>query len=118
MKPGEQPGQGVGYLEDGTMVVVDDARDRVGTTLSVTVTSTLQTAAGRLVFARMNSADESTSSGDERGKPAANASAPAGNAGEAGANPDAGPPQNEPPQGAQDAGPLFRRGTSPRNPRR
>ena len=51
-KPGENPGQGVGYLQDGTMVVVEDAAARVGETLPVTVTNTLQTAAGRLLFAR------------------------------------------------------------------
>ena len=52
MKPGEEPGQGVGYLEDGTMVVVEQGRDQIGRTLHVSVTSTLQTTAGRLVFAR------------------------------------------------------------------
>ncbi|MFM8703607.1 MAG: PIN/TRAM domain-containing protein [Planctomycetia bacterium] len=52
VKPGEEPGQGVGYLEDGTMVVVEQGRDQIGRTVHVTVTSTLQTTAGRLVFAR------------------------------------------------------------------
>jgi uncharacterized protein YacL len=52
VKPGEEPGQGVGYLEDGTMVVVEQGRDQIGRTVSVSVTSTLQTTAGRLVFAR------------------------------------------------------------------
>jgi len=52
MKPGEEPGQGVGYLEDGTMVVVEQGRDQIGRTVHVSVTSTLQTTAGRLVFAR------------------------------------------------------------------
>jgi uncharacterized protein YacL len=52
MKPGEEPGQGVGYLDDGTMVVVEQGRDQIGRTVHVTVTSTLQTTAGRLVFAR------------------------------------------------------------------
>lgn len=52
VKPGEEQGQGVGYLEDGTMVVVEHARDQIGRTLQVSVTSTLQTSAGRLVFAR------------------------------------------------------------------
>jgi uncharacterized protein YacL len=52
MKPGEEPGQGVGYLDDGTMVVIEQGRDQIGRTLHVSVTSTLQTTAGRLVFAR------------------------------------------------------------------
>ncbi|MFM8892896.1 MAG: PIN/TRAM domain-containing protein [Planctomycetia bacterium] len=52
VKPGEEPGQGVGSLEDGTMVVVEHGRDQIGRTVGVTVTSTLQTSAGRLVFAR------------------------------------------------------------------
>lgn len=52
VKPGEEPGQAVGYLEDGTMVVVEQGRDQIGRTVPVSVTSTLQTTAGRLVFAR------------------------------------------------------------------
>jgi len=51
-KPGEEPGQAVGYLDDGTMVVVEAARDQIGRTVRAVVTSTLQTSAGRLVFAR------------------------------------------------------------------
>ena len=52
VKPGEEPDQGVGYLDDGTMVVVENGREHVGRTVHVAVTSTLQTTAGRLVFAR------------------------------------------------------------------
>jgi uncharacterized protein YacL len=52
VKPGEEADQGVGYLDDGTMVVVEDGRDRIGQTVHVNVTSTLQTSAGRLVFAK------------------------------------------------------------------
>ena len=52
VKAGEEPGQGVGYLDDGTMVVVEGGRDQIGRTVHVTVTSTLQTTAGRLVFAK------------------------------------------------------------------
>ena len=54
VKPGEEMGQGVGYLDDGTMVVIDGGRDHVGQTIRVAVTSTLQTSAGRLVFARLD----------------------------------------------------------------
>jgi uncharacterized protein YacL len=52
VKRGENAEQGVGYLPDGTMVVVEDAANRVGETLVATVTNVLQTSAGRLVFGR------------------------------------------------------------------
>jgi len=51
-KVGEEPGQGVGYLEDGTMVVIEGGRDHVGEEVSALVTSVLQTSAGRMVFGR------------------------------------------------------------------
>lgn len=55
IKPGEQPGQAVGYLEDGTMVVVEQSRQHIGEgDLNVTVTGIVQTSAGRMVFARIN----------------------------------------------------------------
>lgn len=53
-KRGENPGQGVGYLPDGTMVVVEEAADLVGQVVACTVTNALQTAAGRMVFARID----------------------------------------------------------------
>lgn len=52
VKPGEEIGQGVGYLEDGTMVVAEGARDRLGEFVDLTVTSVLQTSAGRMIFGR------------------------------------------------------------------
>jgi uncharacterized protein YacL len=52
IKPGEEPGQGVGYLEDGTMVVIEGGRDHIGETVGALVTSVLQTSAGRMVFGR------------------------------------------------------------------
>ena len=60
MKPGEEAGQGVGYLEDGTMVVIEGARDQVGENVVATVTSVLQTSAGRMVFGKFErlAADE------------------------------------------------------------
>jgi len=51
IKPGREPGQGVGYLDDGTMVVVEDGKRLVGRDVSVRVTSVVVTANGRLVFA-------------------------------------------------------------------
>ena len=53
IRPGDEQGQGVGYFNDGTMVVVEQARDRLGQTVNVVVTNTLQTNAGRMVFARV-----------------------------------------------------------------
>jgi uncharacterized protein YacL len=52
IKAGEGAEQGVGYLDDGTMVVVEGARSLIGRELTVTVTSILQTNAGRMIFAR------------------------------------------------------------------
>lgn len=52
IREGKDPAQGVGYLEDGTMVVVEDGRDLIGTEVDVVTTSILQTSAGRMVFAR------------------------------------------------------------------
>ncbi|MFQ5419065.1 MAG: PIN/TRAM domain-containing protein [Anaerolineae bacterium] len=53
IQDGKEPGQGVGYLEDGTMVVVENGNRRMHKTLNVTVTKVLQTTAGRMIFARM-----------------------------------------------------------------
>ncbi len=50
---GKEPGQGVGYLDDGVMIVVQDGADRTGQETEVVVTKVLQTAAGRMLFARL-----------------------------------------------------------------
>ncbi len=52
LKPGKESGQAVGYLDDGTMVVVERAREAIGTEIPVQVTSVLTTANGRMVFAK------------------------------------------------------------------
>lgn len=52
VKPGESPGQGVGYLDDGTMIVVEGGRDHINHNIKVVVTSMLQKSAGRMVFGR------------------------------------------------------------------
>jgi uncharacterized protein YacL len=52
LKEGKEPTQGVGYLEDGTMVVVEEGRNYLGGEIQVIVTSALQTSAGRMIFAR------------------------------------------------------------------
>ena len=56
VKPGEQPGQGVGYLDDGTMVVVEGGREHVNENVRILVTSVMQTSAGRMVFGRYDRA--------------------------------------------------------------
>ncbi|MGW8250658.1 MAG: PIN domain-containing protein [Anaerolineales bacterium] len=53
IQEGKEAGQGVGYLDDGTMVVVEDGRERLNSKAYVTVTKVLQTAAGRMIFARL-----------------------------------------------------------------
>ena len=52
VKAGEEAGQGVGYLEDGTMVVIEGGRDQIGKQVRIAVTSVLQTSAGRMIFGR------------------------------------------------------------------
>jgi uncharacterized protein YacL len=53
VKPGDQIGQGVGYLDDGTMVVVEQGRSYIGQEVHLAVTSVLQTPAGRMIFGRI-----------------------------------------------------------------
>jgi len=55
VKAGEGTGQGVGYLDDGTMIVVEEGRDHIGEEVNITVTSMLQTSAGRMVFGKFDS---------------------------------------------------------------
>jgi uncharacterized protein YacL len=53
IRPGDQPGQGVGYLDDGTMVVVEQGREQMGKEVRVVVNSVYQTQAGRMIFAKL-----------------------------------------------------------------
>jgi hypothetical protein len=52
LKEGKEYNQGVAYLDDGTMVVVDNARKMISKTIDVVVTSVLQTTAGKMIFGR------------------------------------------------------------------
>jgi len=54
IKEGKDPNQAIGYLDDGTMVVVENGRRRLNNEVDVTVTSVLQTTAGRMIFARLS----------------------------------------------------------------
>jgi len=53
LKEGKEYNQGVAYLDDGTMVVVDNARRLIGKTTDIAVTSVLQTTAGKMIFGRL-----------------------------------------------------------------
>jgi uncharacterized protein YacL len=53
LKEGKEHGQGVGYLEDGTMVVIDNGREFVGKAIDVNITSVLQTTGGRMIFSKV-----------------------------------------------------------------
>jgi len=52
LKEGKEYNQGVAYLDDGTMVVVDNARKMIGKTIDISVTSVLQTTAGKMIFGK------------------------------------------------------------------
>ncbi len=53
VREGKEHGQGIGYLDDGTMVVIDDARKYLGKAVDVVVTSVLQTTSGRMIFSKL-----------------------------------------------------------------
>jgi uncharacterized protein YacL len=65
LKEGKEMGQGVAYLDDGTMIVVDNGRRQIGKTIDVVVTSVLQTPAGRMIFARLKEEASRESKGKE-----------------------------------------------------
>lgn len=58
VREGKEPGQGVAYLDDGTMIVVENGRRSVGETVTAVVTTVLQTSAGRMIFTRLKTPDE------------------------------------------------------------
>lgn len=59
VKDGKEAGQGIAYLDDGTMIVIEGGRRHIGENLNVIVTSVLQTAAGRMIFARQKDGSDS-----------------------------------------------------------
>ena len=63
IKEGKEHNQGVGYLDDGTMVVVDHAKHRIGEQIPVSVTSVLQTTAGRMIFTKIRDEAELSQTG-------------------------------------------------------
>ena len=58
IKAGKEPHQGIAYLDDGTMIVVENGVDYVDQVVDATVTSVLQTSAGRMIFARVEEPEE------------------------------------------------------------
>jgi uncharacterized protein YacL len=62
MQEGKELGQGVGYLDDGTMIVVENGKASMGQTVEVTVTRVLQTVAGRMIFAQTKAPPASSAS--------------------------------------------------------
>jgi uncharacterized protein YacL len=75
LKPGEEAEQGIGYLDDGTMVVVEGARNKIGRVLLISVTSSLQTSAGKMIFGKFEGFAQETkgftqeNGGDNQRKP-------------------------------------------------
>jgi uncharacterized protein YacL len=57
IQEGKEHGQGVGYMDDGTMVVVENGKEYIGEYMDVGVTKVLQTAAGRMIFARVGESE-------------------------------------------------------------
>ncbi|MBN2270882.1 MAG: hypothetical protein JXN61_09730 [Sedimentisphaerales bacterium] len=71
IKPGEEADQGIGYLDDGTMVVVEGGRNKIGRDLLISITSSLQTSAGKMIFGKFegyaqDDSSESTPNGSGR----------------------------------------------------
>jgi len=67
VKPGEEADQGIGYLDDGTMIVVEGARSKIGRDVILSVTSSLQTSAGKMIFGRFESFANQDSGQDTQG---------------------------------------------------
>lgn len=69
IKPGEEADQGIGYLPDGTMVVVEGGRDKIGRELVISITSSLQTSAGKMIFGKFEGFVQRRDTDDRRGPP-------------------------------------------------
>ena len=73
IKPGEEQDQGIGYLEDGTMIVVENARNKIGRNIIIAITSSLQTSAGKMIFGKfegiVKEINTNRNNGDNRNRP-------------------------------------------------
>lgn len=75
VKPGEEADQGIGYLDDGTMIVVEGARNKIGRQVQISVTSSLQTSAGKMIFGKFEgfgAQDNGNRNNDTRRRPSGN----------------------------------------------
>jgi uncharacterized protein YacL len=66
IKPGEEAEQGIGYLDDGTMIVVEGARNKIGRNVLISVTSSLQTSAGKMIFGKFEGFAQETGVNNRR----------------------------------------------------
>lgn len=66
IREGNQPGQGVGYLDDGTMVVVENGRNHIGETLEIEVTQVIQTERGKMIFGEVDADEEDPAEAKKR----------------------------------------------------
>ncbi len=66
IKPGEEAEQGIGYMPDGTMVVVEGGRDKIGRDIILSVTSSLQTSAGKMIFGKFDAFAQRKTANDQR----------------------------------------------------
>lgn len=66
IKPGEEAEQGIGYLDDGTMVVVEGGRNKIGRDLLISITSSLQTSAGKMIFGKFEGFVQDTGNDNRR----------------------------------------------------
>jgi len=70
IKPGEESDQGIGYLDDGTMIVVEGGRNKIGRDILISITSSLQTSAGKMIFGKFEgSAQQDSGGGGNRRRP-------------------------------------------------
>jgi uncharacterized protein YacL len=69
LKEGKEYGQGVAYLDDGTMVVVDNARRMISKTIDISVTSVLQTTAGKMIFGKYDERMHAVAGADKHERP-------------------------------------------------
>ncbi|MEO1237129.1 MAG: PIN/TRAM domain-containing protein [Planctomycetota bacterium] len=117
VKPGESGTQGVGYLDDGTMVVVEGGRSHLGHHVDLIVTSTLQTSAGRMIFGKFAHEDDDPAGGEDASGDASGGTSggEASKGDEPGdtAQPEPSSPASRPSRSAERAGSSSRR-----NPRR
>jgi uncharacterized protein YacL len=67
IKEGKEMNQGIAYLDDGTMIVIEGARRRIGETLDVSVSSVLQTVAGKMIFAAIKQSDDYSTEDEQEG---------------------------------------------------